>query len=129
MLKKLFVVVMACAASIGFAMAAVNINTATAEQLESLPEIGPGKAKAIIEYRKTNGGFKTLEDIKSVKGIGDKTFDKLKSQLSLSGETKIEALPAKAEKSSDAKKKAKSGDKAEAPAAQSAVLAEKKNKK
>lgn len=129
MLKKLFVVALACAASIGFAMAAVNINTATAEQLESLPEIGPGKAKAIIEYRKSNGGFKTLEDIKNVKGIGDKTFDKLKSQLALSGETKIEAMPAKTEKSSEAKKKIKPADKTEAPAAQSAVQAEKKGKK
>lgn len=98
MLNKLFAAVVLCVLSMGFAVAAVNINTATAEQLESLPEIGPGKARAIIEYRKAHGNFKTLEDIKNVKGIGDKTFDKLKPQLALSGETKIEAAPAKADK-------------------------------
>ncbi|NSL54667.1 ComEA family DNA-binding protein [Uliginosibacterium aquaticum] len=125
MLKKLFVAVLAWVASIGFAMAAVNINTATVEQLESLAEIGPTKARAIVDYRKTNGGFKTLEEIKQVKGIGDKTFDKIKPQLSLTGETKIEPQPVKGDKKAD-KTTAKPA-KAETAAAQPAA-SEKKGK-
>ncbi len=53
------------------ALAAVNVNTATQEQLESLNGIGPAKAKAIIDYRQKNGGFKTLEDLDKVPGIGE----------------------------------------------------------
>ena len=68
-----------------FAIAAVNINTATKEELDALPGIGPVKAQAIVDYRKANGPFKSLEDIKKVKGIGDATFDKLKTDISISG--------------------------------------------
>lgn len=52
----------------------VNINTATAEQLEELPNIGEVRAKAIIAYRESNGGFQAVEDLKKVNGIGEKTF-------------------------------------------------------
>ena len=51
------------------ALAAVNINTATKEQLDALPGIGPVKSQAIIDYRNANGPFKTPEDIMKVKGI------------------------------------------------------------
>ena len=91
MLKKLLVVVVGLIASIGMALAAVNINTATEAELDSLPGVGPAKAKAIVEYRKANGNFKSLEDIKNVKGIGDKTYEDLKSQISLSGATTVPA--------------------------------------
>jgi competence protein ComEA len=96
MLKKLLCVVVLGFASMGFAFAAININTATQDELASLPNIGSSKAQAIIDYRKANGGFKSLEDIKKVKGIGDKTFEKIKPKLALSGESKIEEAPAKA---------------------------------
>ncbi len=105
MLKKLLLVVMSLIASIGMAMAAVNINTATEQELESLPGIGAAKAKAIVEYRKANGNFKSVEDLKSVKGIGDKVFDKLKSEVAVSGTTTVAAAPAKDAKPPKADKK------------------------
>jgi competence protein ComEA len=61
----------------------VNINTASAEELQTLPNIGPKKAQAIIDYRKKNGEFKSIDDLKNVSGIGDKTFDGLKQFLKL----------------------------------------------
>ena len=57
--------------SFSFALAQVNINTATAQELQTLNGIGPAKATAIVEYRNTNGPFKSPEDIKNVRGIGD----------------------------------------------------------
>ncbi len=56
----------------------ININTATQEQLESLPGIGPSTAIKIINYRNENGKFKKIEDIKEVSGIGDAKFNKIK---------------------------------------------------
>lgn len=60
--------------------AAVDINTANESQLESLPGIGPGKAKAIIAERQANGPFKSIDDLDRVKGIGDKTIAELRAQ-------------------------------------------------
>ncbi|WP_245917280.1 helix-hairpin-helix domain-containing protein [Bacillus canaveralius] len=59
----------------------VNINTADPAALETLPGIGPSKSAAIIEYRDTNGAFKTVDDLKSISGIGEKTFEKLKDKI------------------------------------------------
>lgn len=59
----------------------VNINTASEVELQTLPGIGPAKAAAIIEFRNTNGPFKAIEDIKSISGIGDKTFEKLSNSI------------------------------------------------
>ncbi|QOR34331.1 helix-hairpin-helix domain-containing protein [Clostridium sp. 'deep sea'] len=59
----------------------ININTATADQLTNLVGIGDSKAKDIIAYRKTNGAFKKTEDIMLVKGIGESTYDKIKSVI------------------------------------------------
>ncbi|PLR78091.1 hypothetical protein CU633_07475 [Bacillus sp. V3-13] len=59
----------------------VNINTADPAALETLPGIGPSKSAAIIEYRETNGAFKTVDDLKSISGIGEKTFEKLKDKI------------------------------------------------
>lgn len=56
----------------------VNINTATAEQLESLPGIGPVTARAIIEYRKQNGGFRSVEEMLGVRGIGEKRLEQIR---------------------------------------------------
>jgi comEA protein len=63
--------------------AVININTATAEQLDLLPGIGPAKARAIIEYRETYGRFETPEQLMEVKGIGQKTFERLKDLIEL----------------------------------------------
>ena len=58
--------------------AVVNLNTATADQLEGLPGIGPSMAARILEYRQKNGAFKKVEDLMNVRGIGEKNFLKLK---------------------------------------------------
>ncbi|WP_345969890.1 MULTISPECIES: helix-hairpin-helix domain-containing protein [Sulfurimonas] len=60
--------------------AGVNLNTATAEELSSLKGIGPATAAKIIEYRKEHR-FNSIEDIMNVKGVGEKTFLKLKDEL------------------------------------------------
>src|SRR5206468_4410168 len=77
-----------------FALAAVNINTATKEELDALPGIGPVKAQAIIDYRAKNGPFKTPEDIMKVPGIKEGEFGKLKGQISDSGASTPAAAPA-----------------------------------
>lgn len=63
--------------------AAVNINSASAEQLESLPGIGPGTAARIVEYRQKNGPFRKVEDLMNVRGIGEKSFLRLKPLVSV----------------------------------------------
>lgn len=69
--------------SSALSLAAVDINTASESQLESLPGIGPGKAKAIIAERKANGPFKSVDDLGRVKGIADKTIAELRSQATV----------------------------------------------
>ncbi len=59
----------------------VNINTATGTQLETLPGIGPSTANKIVTYRKENGKFATIEDIKEVSGIGEAKFNKIKDLI------------------------------------------------
>ncbi len=59
----------------------INLNTASLEELENLPGIGPATAKNIIEYRDAYGGFADPEEIKNVKRIGDKTYEKLKDYI------------------------------------------------
>lgn len=63
--------------------AKVNLNTATGEQLDTLPGIGPGLATAIIEYRQRMGGFRKTEDLMKVGGIGQKTYDRLKNLVTV----------------------------------------------
>ena len=65
------------------ALTPVNLNSATAEQLEKLPGVGPATAKRILEYRQKNGGFKKIEELMNVRGIGEKTFLRMKPQLTL----------------------------------------------
>ena len=65
------------------AIGVVSINTGSESELESLPGIGPSIAKAIIDYRNANGPFVTTQDIEKVKGIGPKTYDSLKSKISI----------------------------------------------
>ena len=61
----------------------ININTATAEDLQTLSGIGEVRAKAIVEYRTQNGNFSKIEDIKNVSGIGDATFSNIKSMITV----------------------------------------------
>lgn len=59
----------------------ININTATLDELDTLPGIGPSKAKAIIEYRESTSMFYYIEDILNVSGIGEKTFEQIKDLI------------------------------------------------
>lgn len=61
----------------------VNINTATQTELETLPGIGPSTALKIINYRKENGKFNSIDDIKKVSGIGDSKFNKIKNLIKI----------------------------------------------
>lgn len=65
------------------ASAPVNLNTATPAQLETLPGIGGAAAKRIVEYRQKNGAFKKIEELMNVKGIGEKSFLKLKPLITV----------------------------------------------
>jgi competence protein ComEA len=70
-------------ASSAAAGAVVNLNTATASQIATLPGIGEKAAQRIIEYREKNGGFKKIEELMNVKGIGEKSFLKLKPLITV----------------------------------------------
>ena len=61
----------------------ININKATIEELTQLSGIGPSKAKAIIEYRNANNGFKSIEELANVDGIGEKTIDKFRDKVDI----------------------------------------------
>lgn len=61
----------------------ININTASATELEALPGIGAKTAARIVEYRQKNGPFKKIEELMNVRGVGEKNFLKLKSQITV----------------------------------------------
>lgn len=65
------------------AYAAVDLNTASKQELESLKGVGPAKADAIIEYRKKSGGFKSVNDLDNVPGFGEKTVEGLKKDVTV----------------------------------------------
>jgi competence protein ComEA len=63
----------------------ININSATAEELDSLSGIGPTKAQAIVDYRNQNGPFRTVDDLLNVPGIGPKTLETIRDQITVVG--------------------------------------------
>ncbi|HEU4427673.1 MAG TPA: helix-hairpin-helix domain-containing protein [Myxococcota bacterium] len=69
----------------------VNVNTASAEQLALLPGVGESRAREIIAARQKQGGFKRVEDLLAIKGIGEASLAKLRPYVSLSGETTLRA--------------------------------------
>ena len=79
------------------ALAALNINTASQDEFVALKKgLGPAKAQAIIDYRKANGPFKSVDDLKHVKGIGTKRLEKLRPELTVGHPAKVAAaVPAK----------------------------------
>lgn len=68
---------------------AVNINTATVEELQLLPRVGPALAQRIVAFREAQGPFKTPEELMRVKGVGENTFALLKPYLVTSGPTTL----------------------------------------
>lgn len=69
------------------ALAAVNVNTASADQLTSLDGIGSVKAQAIVADRKANGDYDSLDQLARVKGIGNKTVDGLRSEATVGSDS------------------------------------------
>ena len=67
----------------------VNINTATVQQLQLLPRVGPALAQRIVDFRTANGPFKGAEELTRVKGIGEKSFARLQPYVSISGTTTL----------------------------------------
>jgi len=72
------------AASVEKAAPVVNLNTASAADLENLPGVGAKMAERIVEYRQKNGPFKKVEDLMNVRGVGEKSFLKLKPLITVS---------------------------------------------
>ena len=91
---KKFIFLLTASLATAFSMAAVNINTASQSELETLPGVGPAKAKAIVEYRKQHGNFKSVEELKNVKGIGESIFAKMKNEATVAAPAKKPAVPA-----------------------------------
>ena len=70
----------------------VNVNTASSEELQLLPGVGESRAGAIISLRKERGGFKAIDELGDVRGIGDSMLDKLRPFVRLSGKTTLRRL-------------------------------------
>jgi competence protein ComEA len=65
----------------------VNVNTASVEQLQILPGVGERRAEQIVEMRKERGGFKSVDELTDVKGIGDSMLERLRDHVTLDGKT------------------------------------------
>ena len=119
-MKKFLLILGMWLAMMGAALAQVNINTATKDQLDGLKGIGPAKAQAIIDYRTKNGPFKTVDDLEKVNGIGPATMKDLRDKIIVAGgaapakdaKADTKAAAKKADMKEPAKVDAKMGDKA-----------------
>ena len=117
-MKKIFLLFAIWFALSGAALAAVNINTATKEELVSLKGVGEKRAQEIIDYRKKNGNFKSVDELEKVPGIGPGLMKQIRSELTVTGKTSIDKPAAKAAKtkaSEPSKSKGAVAKKAEAP--------------
>jgi competence protein ComEA len=96
----------------GAALAAVNINTATKEELTSLKGVGDKRAQDIIDYRTKNGNFKSVDDLEKVPGIGPGLMKQIRPQVTTTGKTVIDQPADKGTKTkaSDSTKSAKSSE-------------------
>ena len=78
-----WIITVALAFASQLAVAAVNLNTATKDELVALSGIGPARAQSILDYRSQHGGFKSVDELKDVKGIGARRFEKLKADFTV----------------------------------------------
>lgn len=86
-MKKLLLVFLGALAFSLSAYAAIDLNTATEAELQTVKGIGPAKAKAIVEYRKKHGEFKSTDDLEKVPGFGKKSIDKIRKDITVGNET------------------------------------------
>jgi competence protein ComEA len=84
-MKRLILILALWVACAGAALAAVNINTATKEELTSIKGVGAGRAQDIIDYRTKNGPFKSVDDLEKVPGVGPGLMKRIRSQVTTSG--------------------------------------------
>jgi competence protein ComEA len=104
-MKKLLLAFITFVISTSIAIAAVNLNTATKDDLDKVKGIGPVKAQSIIDYRKKNGPFKSVDELENVKGFGSKSVNKVRSELTVNGVTNTKPATVKAtDKKSEVKK-------------------------
>lgn len=89
MFKKLLMALIACAfisSATVFAADKIDLNTATAEQLQTLNGVGPATAQAIVDYRTEHGKFGSVDELMDVAGIGEKKLEKLSPSLTVNKE-------------------------------------------
>jgi competence protein ComEA len=94
------------------ALAAVNLNSATKDELVALPGIGPSKAQAIIDYRTQNGPFRSVDEVRKVRGIGEKLFQQIKPELTIAGNgprAAVAQVPARGDAKPDARAPSRGG--------------------
>ena len=101
-MKKFLLAAMLWFAASGASFAAVNINTATVEELTTLKGVGEKRAQEIIDYRKKHGNFKSVDDLGKVPGIGPGLMKQIRPQITVTGTTSVD-------KSADKDSKAKAG--------------------
>lgn len=82
-MKRVLALCLGLLAGVGGCLAAVNLNTASVAELDAIKGVGPGKAKAIVAYREQNGPFKSVDDLRHVKGFGEKSVTKLRAELTV----------------------------------------------
>lgn len=101
-MKNLILALAMCLALSGVALAAVNINTATKEELTSLKGVGDKRAQEILDYRKKNGNFKSVDELEKVPGIGPGLMKQIRSEVTVTGKTSIDKPAGKATKAKTA---------------------------
>ena len=89
-MKKLLLALAMCFMLSGVALAVVNINTATKEELTTLKGVGDKRAQEIIDYRKKNGNFKSVDELEKVPGIGPGLMKQIRSQVTTTGKTSVD---------------------------------------
>lgn len=113
-MKKLTLALLICFALSGLAAAAVNINTATKEELMTLKGVGDKRAQEIIDYRKKNGNFKSIDDLEKVPGIGPGLMKQIRSEVTVTGKTSAEKTATKSKAPESEKSKGTAAKTAEA---------------